>query len=190
MNNDLTQISLDLRAKMEAFLAEVQAEGLVRSDQLRGCSADEIVALEAKYAVSLPTAYRLYLEAMGHDAGDRHSYNCLSYHCLSSYSDVLDLTANKRESIAVWKAGIAHEREDDAAYPAFGTLPVDTFDLPQNALIISQGRDADYLFHYIECSGGEDSPVQNIDMDSEENFVCERYDSLFDFWRVMFKEPG
>lgn len=173
---------------MRSFLDDAQTVGGLQRDRLRGCSSEEIATLESKYAVELPDTYKLYLSICGHDDGNLHPW-----YLSASYSDILELTADQRETIALWKQGVAWEREnaeeEGTTFTEPGTLPIDTFDLPPNAFLIS-GYDST-IYHYIECEGGVDSVVHYVSNDELETVGSRRYDFLFEYLRaVLAMEEG
>src|SRR5215204_2453258 len=43
--------------------------GIARPEQLRGCLDDEIVSLQRHFGLTWPSAYKEFLQAVGHKAG-------------------------------------------------------------------------------------------------------------------------
>src|SRR5579872_2249652 len=108
-------------------------------DELRGCSADEIAALEAKYSIVLPDTYRRFLEVMGHSAGQLFAHDRVE----ASYEQVLQMTEEQRR----W------HRDEPEEQP---------ISLPADALIVL-GRLREQ-FSFIRCRGTADSPIYYYEM--------------------------
>jgi len=122
------------------LLRRLGASRVAAPAELVGCTAGEIAALEARYGVRLPRAYRRYLEVMGHRSG--RLFTC--DHAAVFYPNVLAMTAEKRHQWAQAQA------ED-------GSGPPPEFELPVDALLI-YGRLGEQ-FEFISCGGQDDSPV-------------------------------
>jgi hypothetical protein len=122
------------------LLHRLETSCVAAPDDLIGCTESEIDALEAKYTVRLPRAYRRYLEVMGHRSG--RLFTC--DHAAVFYPYVLAMTANKRQA---WAEASAED----------GSGPPPSFQLPADALLI-YGRLGDQ-FEFIRCDGQDDSPV-------------------------------
>ena len=55
--------------RVEDLVCRLISSGAARPETIRGCSAEEIQAVEVIYRVQLPRAYRLWLATMGQSAG-------------------------------------------------------------------------------------------------------------------------
>lgn len=75
----------------------MEVSGVAQPEELRGCSEDEIAALEHKYGVRLPAVYREYLAVMGHASGRLFTHDHMAVH----YRHVLDLTEARRSAEGV-----------------------------------------------------------------------------------------
>jgi len=63
-------MSTDFDGNMSGLLEQLEAEGLCKPGEVRGCTEEEIEWLEQKVGLCLPLAYKSYLRAMGKGAGD------------------------------------------------------------------------------------------------------------------------
>ena len=113
--------------------------GVGRPDQLRGCSAVEIAALEAKYALVLPNTYRRFLEVMGHNSGQLFAHDCVRV----NYSRIRQMTEEQRRL----------HRDEPEEQP---------IRLPDDALIVL-GR-FDEQFQFIRCQGTPDAAIYYYEM--------------------------
>lgn len=118
-------------ARFERILDRMAASDIAARPGLRGCSAAEIRALEARYGLSLPDTYRRYLAVMGHASGRLFT----SDHMAVFYPHVLDMTADCRREI----------------FSPAG------FDLPQDALLIAGRLSSQWEF--IRCGDLKNSAV-------------------------------
>jgi hypothetical protein len=55
---------------IKSAVAKLKESGLAAPAEIRGCTADQISALEVQTRVTLPSAYRSFLRMMGIGAGD------------------------------------------------------------------------------------------------------------------------
>ena len=55
--------------RVDHLVRRLVSLGAARREEIRGCSEEEIRAVEVIYRVRLPRAYRLWLATMGHGAG-------------------------------------------------------------------------------------------------------------------------
>lgn len=113
--------------------------GVARPGQLQGCTADEIAALEAKYAIVLPDTYRRFLETMGHGAGRLFAHDRVE----ASYPQVLEMTEDQRR----W------HRDEPEEQPIC---------LPDDALIVL-GR-LGQQFQFMRCQGTADAAIYYYEM--------------------------
>jgi hypothetical protein len=107
----------------------------------QGCSEEELLKLEIRYAVKLPLTYRRYLQEMGHILGHLTS---LRDHQEVSYASVMEMTFEVRQD---W----------DRMQMDSGVSLSSSLELPSDALVID-GRLGDQ-FEFIRCSKPDDSPV-------------------------------
>ncbi|NVE01761.1 SMI1/KNR4 family protein [Massilia sp. BJB1822] len=124
---------------MDAFkrlLKRMEHSRVASSQNVLGCTEQEVIAIEKKYKLRLPQVYRRYLETMGHRSGRLFAFD----HVAAFYSAVLNLTADAPND---WS-------ED-------GLDPPSDFLLPRNHLLISE-RLGDQ-FEFICCNGDNESPV-------------------------------
>ncbi len=133
---------------IEDFIEHGELTGIVGKISRRGCSEQEILALETKYNVKLPHSYRRFLEVMGKDASllfqwDQHE---------ADYDYVLCGKEDYRNEF------LEFYKEDHKA---------DLSHLPDDALII--GQRGGYHFHMIRCNDPHDSPVW-VFLESGSNF--------------------
>lgn len=113
------------------------AEGHAREADFRGCSDDEIGALESAVGLQLPGLFRDYLRAMGKSAGEMLRGSDVRFGCLHL------LTAEGRQAMAA--DGVA--------------LPDDAF-----AFFAHQGYD--YMYFQVS-DGLDDPPVYRFHTDWE-----------------------
>lgn len=123
---------------IDDFILHSELTGIVGAISRRGCSDEEIAALESKYRVKLPQSYRRFLEVMGKNAGllFRHDQH------VADYNYVL---AGKEDYLEEF-AGLETEGKS-----------CDLSHLTDDALIIGQRHG--YSFHMIRCNDPVDSPV-------------------------------
>jgi hypothetical protein len=112
---------------------------------LRGCSDAEVTALENRYGVAFPAAYKTVLRSVGHTApGFLDPREFHFYH-----EQLLTLTHEVR-------IRAAHSRENIPALEHYPPLPRGTF--------VVRGRDMEQ-FELIFCHGGEEAPVHYFTVD-------------------------
>lgn len=126
--------------RFQRLLQRMERSGVASLSQLVGCSEQEVAALEARYRLHLPEAYRVYLRVMGHNSG--RLFTC--DHMAVFYRYVLEMTAEQRQ---IWAESNAED----------GSGPPPSFDFPADGLLIA-GRLGDQ-FEFIRCHGEDDSPV-------------------------------
>ncbi|MEO9592526.1 SMI1/KNR4 family protein [Rhodopirellula bahusiensis] len=147
----------------DAFLKRLESDEIATSSDLRGCTKTEIAALESKYAISLPSSYRRFLELMGHGSRSLFRYD----HFATSYEYVIDMTAEQRADFA----------ED-------GELQkLDALIGPLDLLIL--GRLGEQ-YYFIRCDNPDDSAVyyfNNSDMATRRV-----YDSVLDYLNAIADE--
>ncbi|MGE0326700.1 MAG: SMI1/KNR4 family protein [Polyangiaceae bacterium] len=149
----------ELRAAFAAFV-----DGLVKNaiaTELKGCTAQEIAALERVHDCELPLAYRLFLETMGHSAGRLFSHD----HMAVTYNDVLSHNREALESVA-----------DDPAEPEFS--------LPARSVVISSRLGEQFL--YIVCDHPLDVPVHYVNHWDYRPQQC--HASILDWLRIWEEE--
>lgn len=129
--------------RFQFLVNRLVASQIAKRRALKGCTLKEIAALESRYGIRLPQAYRDYLRTMGHDAGRLFRID----HVEVTYADVFNITAEMR---AEWR---------DLATKGKG--PPSSFQLPEDALITC--RRLDEGFEFIRCQGQEDTPVWYFD---------------------------
>ena len=127
------------RDPIDRVVERLYETGVARPDQLQGCSAAEIAALEAKYVIALPDTYRRFLEVMGHSAGQLFAHDRVEV----SYPRVLQMTEEQ------WR----WHRDEPEEQPVA---------LPDDALIIL-GR-FDEQFQFIRCQGTPEAAVYYYEM--------------------------
>ncbi|MEZ4370340.1 MAG: SMI1/KNR4 family protein [Polyangiaceae bacterium] len=128
----------ELRAAFAAFV-----DGLVENavaTELKGCTQQEIAALERAHDCKLPLAYRLFLETMGHSAGRLFSHD----HMEVTYDDVLN---HNRDSL---ESGKNDPAEPEAA----------EFSLPARSVVIASRLREQFL--YIVCDDPLEVPVHYV----------------------------
>lgn len=84
-------------ARFEVLLRRLDSSGVASQADLVGCSDQEIARVEAKYRVTLPTSYRLFLRTMGHKSGRLFTHD----HVRASYADVIGMTEERGASGAL-----------------------------------------------------------------------------------------
>jgi hypothetical protein len=126
--------------RFDRLLTRMEQSAVASRQELVGCSASEIAALESQYELKLPHSYRRYLEVMGHNSGRLFKHD----HLAVTYSYVLKMTANE-----------LHRWTERNA--ADGSGPPKEFEFPKDALLIA-GRLGEQ-FEYIRCHGQDDAPV-------------------------------
>lgn len=131
-----------VEVQLQALLDRMQAKEVASRDGLVGCSPDEIAALEARYGVELPFAYRRYLEIMGHDSGRLFTHD----HVAVTYDRVLGLTDEFDEHF-----GDTPENPDRR--------------LPSQALVVLGRLGEQFLF--LVCDRADDSEVFHIASDPD-----------------------
>ena len=144
----------------ERFLDRLEREAIATPDQRLGCSAEEIDALESKYAIVLPHSYRRFLELMGHASGRLFRWD----HLATSYAHVLQMTGDQRE-----------EAIDEGRAEWLRKIVGD------DALIIL-GRLGEQ-FAFIRCCDPEDAAVSYFSIDHDEPIPS--HDSVLDYLEVM-----
>ena len=137
--------------QFDKFLDRLESDQIAFRSSLKGCTDDEITALEAKYSLTLPASYRAYLSIMGRRSGRLLTHD----HYAASYEHVLNLTEDYSED---WDAG-AHA------------------ELPEDALVIL-GRLGDQ-FLMIRCLAPDDSPVWYFN--EYETDIRREYSSVLDW---------
>jgi SMI1 / KNR4 family (SUKH-1) len=105
------------------------------TSSLVGCTDAEIAAIETKYSVRLPAAYRSFLALMGQESGRLFTHD----HVGTSYQYVLGETESLRRFLDSGRAE-----------------PPSSFELPRDALVILT---RDLHCQFIRCNDPEDSPV-------------------------------
>lgn len=123
---------------IDAILAQAARSGLLSPRTLRGCTRSEIVDLEHKYRLTLPSGYRRFLELAGHESGLLFRWD----HFAVSYEHVARLTEDQRSRL----------REDGSP-----PLPADAFlicgRLSEQFEFIRAGQgDASPVWYYAECA--------------------------------------
>ena len=103
--------------------------GMAKSQEIKGCSPDEIRRLEAHYNLSLPKLYQEFLREMGHRAGLFYQGTDMFYETL------IDLREGASQLL----------REDESWFQ----LPDDAF-----VFFMHQG----YQFMYFRTANGNDDP--------------------------------
>lgn len=131
-----------VRQEFATFVEELRRERV--ATELRGCSADEVQKLEQALRCTLPLAYRLYLETMGHSAGRLFTHD----HLAVTYEHLLTLP----------------EELEDAMTDSFESSS-SRFHLPERACVIC-GRLGEQ-FYFIRCDHPEDTPVFHVNTSSQ-----------------------
>jgi hypothetical protein len=91
------------------LLRRLEASRVAGTADLVGCTPGEVEALEARYGIRLPLAYRRYLEVIGQRSG--RLFTC--DHAAVFYPHVLAMTAEQRQQ---W----AEARAEDGSGPSAG----------------------------------------------------------------------
>ncbi len=149
------QISM---SRFDAFLDRLEASEIAFRSSVKGCSDNEIAALEDRHKVTLPASYRSYLSTMGHSSGRLLTHD----HYAATYEHVLTLTDDYNED---WDSGPHVE-------------------LPDDSLVIV-GRLGDQ-FLMIRCVSGDDSPVWYFN--EYDTDIREEYSSVFDWLHSLAAE--
>ena len=126
--------------RFKAIIKRMHLSRIAGPEDLLGCSPTEVLALENRYGVGLPIAYRQYLELMGHKSGRLFTHD----HQAVFYANVLAQTSAFRNQI-------------DNEANSFDTTPPVSFVLPRDALIIAARLWGAWAF--IRCNAGDDLPV-------------------------------
>jgi hypothetical protein len=113
------------------ILARMRESAIAADADLLGCKPEEIAALEHRYRVTLPAAYRQYLEVMGHRSGRLFT----SDHAAVFYRYVLPMTDDFMNEVQ----------------------QPDSFELPAKSLLIACRLGEQFSF--ISCAERDDSPV-------------------------------
>jgi len=132
--------------QIDRFVAQLAIDGIASAAEISGCSEIELDALESKYAVRLPRAYRHFLRRLGHSSGKLFTHD----HLAVSITHVTRLTQMLHESAAELA------EEDDTQYGVELARV-----LPPGSLVI-MGRLGEQ-FHAINCSSEEDAAVFHFD---------------------------
>ena len=114
----------------DGLLARLVSSNVATTQDLQGCAASEIAALEARYHLRLPGSYRRYLELMGHRSG--RLFTC--DHMAVCYRDVLEMTDD------VYTRRI---RAGEVLGSSDGRAPLG-FSLPSDALLVAGRLDAQW----------------------------------------------
>ena len=120
--------------RFNAFLQRLERGEVALPGDLGGCSSAEIAAIEERYGLRLPTAYRRFLEAMGHRCG----WLFVAEQVLVHSEVILRLTEEVRDSLSSQSPDLAAKIPPDALF------------------ILASGDDVDF---FIRCGEGEDPPV-------------------------------
>jgi hypothetical protein len=139
------------------------ATGVAGADELKGCTAAQIAALERRYAVRLPATYRRFLEVMGRRSGRLFTHDWI----YTDYRYVLGATAEVREQLA----------EGD-----------DGFELPPDAVVIL-GREGEQ-YNFIRCDRPDDSRVWAIDLGASRVRARQFRASVFGWLRAWATEAA
>src|SRR5262249_15957031 len=91
---------MHFRDQMKAFIDRMIATRVAPPAKLIGCTTEEVAFLEKKYGLQLPASYALFLQAMGHRAGNLVSRDEFDLY----YPEVLRLTEEDRAFWATVKA--------------------------------------------------------------------------------------
>lgn len=119
-----------LDAVFDALIAQCLARGWAREADIQGCPENEILNVLVRQGVSLPAAYRTFLQRMGRSAGAFMGGSDIFYPApLSLREGAVELLAECKHS----------------------------FELPEDALVfwMHQG----YQFMFLRASEGDDPPV-------------------------------
>ena len=146
---------------LKQLIVRLETSKIAKESDLKGCSDDEIKALEEKYHLILPKAYKEYLTHMGRTSGRLFTHD----HLAVFYKHVLNLTQEFLDDVV-------NEPDDDDYYNA-----PDNVHLPKKALIISGRLGAWWLF--ILCNGDDNPPVWSID---ENNWNVEKFHPSVTQW--------
>ncbi len=148
--------------KIEQFLQYAEETGVISPNTTVGCTESEIAAIETKYNIAIPHAYRSYLSTMGHHSGRLFSHD----HMIVSYQFILDATAEVPDEL---------QREYPDEYPTI------VHALPKDALIIASRLAENYWF--IVCNHEQDSPVYHFhDTGAEYTQVEESFVEWLYWW--------
>lgn len=166
---------------IEKLKDTLQNLGLVDMAQKRGCTPDEIRALETKYAVQLPASYRSFLEEFGHGGADIFDRKEIDF----DYDKVLEIT----EFVFSFRKKVEERIADICEREGRSSHSDEKFSaLPENVLFIANRYGAQ--FFYIIAVGGEDCPVYYYSFDTEEGMDIQKksHDSVWEWLAVNARE--
>ncbi len=151
---------------LEKIVKRMEAGGVASRSALVGCSQKEIAHLERRYSVTLPLAYRGFLETMGHRSGRLFR----SDHWAPTYAHVLELTDGARNDAKDDGPAASHRLDEilGAAHPC----------PPASGQLIIAGRLFE-AFLFIDCGDGDDPPVRYFRDDTWD--TREAYPSITDW---------
>jgi hypothetical protein len=188
---------MSVHERMREFVARLVSSGIAQPRELRGCTPEEISALEARFGLVLPESYRLFLETMGHGAGK------LGKSCEELlYTAVFERTRQEREhdypryrpSNVGWFLRLLDrlfEFADRIEEKLAKRKPqADPFKLPSDVLVIYSGSCGTSEHWVIRCQGGDDSPVYHYDYEGDRLELRKRFDSVFEFLEMLREEAA
>jgi hypothetical protein len=164
---------MHIQQQMDDFVERLGAYGVAKRDDLRGCSAAEIAALESKYSVLLPLSYTCFLQTMGHASGKLGRGRC--WH----YADVWRLTEEERAS---WERCRRQQVLWERRRPENTDYSPDAF--PHNGLIVCLYPGLPD-FWLIVADGQPDSPVIHFDYEEEPVCFTRSHNSFFEFLEML-----
>ncbi len=123
---------------VKAAIKRLVDAGLATRQSIRGCTTDELKRLEANCSLRLPSTYKNFLRAMGHDAGDFLVGSDYAYPKLIGFRD----------------SAVRLLSECQSTY----TLPSTAF-----VFLFHQG----YSFLFFDVHAGKEDPEVNLFTDSE-----------------------
>lgn len=132
-----------------------------------GSAEEEIAAVEKKFSVKLPEAYRNFLRVMGNEGGLFESDSMWNLECLS-------------DSLRLAKQSLASMREsEDEAVRNSATA----FQLKKSFFVFEA---SDYFFYYFDTEAGDDPPVYSVKEDESIPFYT--FPSFTAWLEVMTKD--
>ncbi len=135
---------------MQALIERMVSAGYARTDEIRGCTPEEVAGIEARFGLRLPQVYREFLLAMGRGAGRFFRGTDVFY------PTVFELRQWAEELLEECRQPFA------LAGDAFVFLMHQGYEL--GYFHTGSGEDDPPLYRYVEC---DPAPVQNASSFSE-----------------------
>jgi len=168
---------------MVELVTELRRYGLLDPSRKRGCTAQEIRALELKYDVRLPDAYRAFLAEFGRGGAEVLDFKELDF----LYPHVMDITAYVHDYRTRIEERLAALCAREGAEPG----PGDRLSaLPEHSLFIANRSGVTFLF--IVAVGGADCPVHYYSTDTDDGMdeLQEAFPSVRDWLLSSVRGTG